>query len=159
MTGSAGHVELREPRNEDFETVFALTQNPVANEMAKVLPRSREDYETQWAQMLHGEGTVTRLIECDAQIVGCINSFPFDRETQVGYLIAQEYWGKGIGTRALLAFLEVENTRPLFAHVAKSNTGSRRMLERCGFTKIDERDSPETERYMACVACLYRLDE
>jgi len=158
VTGSAGHVELREPRNEDFETVFALTQNPVANEMAKVLPRSREDYETQWAQMLHGEGIVTRLIEFDAQVVGCINSFPFEGETQVGYMIAQEHWGKGIGTRALRAFLEVEGTRPLLAHLANTNIGSCRMLERCGFTKIDERDSPATERYMACVACVYRLD-
>jgi len=40
--------------------------------------------------------------------------------------------GKGIATEALDAFLAVERSRPLHAHVASDNVASR-VLERCGF--------------------------
>jgi RimJ/RimL family protein N-acetyltransferase len=54
-------------------------------------------------------------------------------EREVGYWIGKEYWGRGIATRALEEFLKQIETRPLYAHVAKHNTASRRVLEKCGF--------------------------
>jgi len=46
--------------------------------------------------------------------------------------------GKGIATKALAEYVGVVKTRPLFAHVAKHNVGSQRVLEKCGFTVIGE---------------------
>lgn len=42
------HVNLRDPIDTDFEPIFALTQDPVANAMSKVFPRSRESFTAQW---------------------------------------------------------------------------------------------------------------
>jgi RimJ/RimL family protein N-acetyltransferase len=56
----------------------------------------------------------------------------------VGYWLGREFWGKGIATRALEEFLQEIKTRPLYAHVAKHNIGSRRVLEKCGFAVSGE---------------------
>lgn len=44
----------------------------------------------------------------------------------------KEHWGS-VATRALAAFLRLVTERPLHAHVAQHNVGSRRVLEKCGF--------------------------
>lgn len=59
-------------------------------------------------------------------------------EREVGYWIGSAYWGNGIATAALAAFLQQVQMRPLYAHVAKHNRGSLRVLEKCGFTIIGE---------------------
>ena len=41
-------------------------------------------------------------------------------------------------TEDLAALLQQDQTRPLYAHVAKHNHGSLRVLEKCGFTIIGE---------------------
>ena len=61
-------------------------------------------------------------------------SFEQSGEPQVGYWIGKEYWGKGVATRALWEFLGHVKARPLYAHVAKHNIASARVLEKCGFT-------------------------
>jgi RimJ/RimL family protein N-acetyltransferase len=61
-------------------------------------------------------------------------SFEQSGEREVGYWIGREYWGKGIATRALSEFLGHVKVRPLYAHVAKHNIASIRVLEKCGFT-------------------------
>jgi RimJ/RimL family protein N-acetyltransferase len=47
-------------------------------------------------------------------------------------------WGKGIATRALTLFLQQGTVRPLYAHVARHNLASIRVLEKCGFTIANE---------------------
>tara|TARA_R110000868_G_scaffold241497_1_gene496064 strand:+ start:39739 stop:40215 length:477 start_codon:yes stop_codon:yes gene_type:complete len=158
VTGLAGHVELREPVDSDLDIIFPMTQDPVANQMSMVYPRSREAFEEQWNSRSGDPASVLRIILLDGEIVGRINSFTKEGETHVGYLIAQEHWGKGVMTAALTQFVGLVERRPLEARAAKSNLGSCRVLEKCGFEKIGEWDSPETERYIACVECVYRLD-
>src|SRR5215218_9325330 len=51
-------------------------------------------------------------------------------EREVTYWIGRSYWGKGIATDALTAFLAVERSRPLHARVASDNVASRRVLEK-----------------------------
>jgi RimJ/RimL family protein N-acetyltransferase len=48
----------------------------------------------------------------------------------VTYWIGRSYWGKGIATDALTAFLAVDRSRPLQARVASDNVASRRVLEK-----------------------------
>ena len=45
---------------------------------------------------------------------------------------------KGVATRALSAFLDDLQVRPLYARAAKDNIGSLRVLEKCGFARIGE---------------------
>jgi len=149
-------VTLRDPISSDFETIFAMTQDPVGNAMSMVYPLSRELFEQRWSRE-RGEREVTKTILMGNEVVGKIGSFSVEDETHVGYLIAQAHWGKGIMSEALRQFVELIAHRPLIAHVASPNIGSRRVLEKCGFVLIDERESPETERYMACVEAVYEL--
>jgi RimJ/RimL family protein N-acetyltransferase len=39
-------------------------------------------------------------------------------------------------SRVLSAFLEYSKVRPLYTRAAKDNSGSLRVLEKCGFTRI-----------------------
>jgi len=63
-----------------------------------------------------------------------VSWFEGDGRRVVGYWIGREYWGRGVATKALSEFLGHVETRPLFAHVAKHNIASIRVLEKCGFT-------------------------
>ena len=47
-----------------------------------------------------------------------------------------EYWGRGIATAALAALLREVAERPLYAYVVRSDVGSIRVLEKCGFMTI-----------------------
>ena len=71
-------------------------------------------------------------------MAGNVVSWQQSGEQEVGYWLGREYWGKGIATRALSAFLDHFKTRPLYAHVAKHNRASIRVLEKCGFTITGE---------------------
>ena len=48
------------------------------------------------------------------------------------------FWGRGIATAALTE-LVAELGRPLHAWVARSNLGSIRVLEKCGFVEVGSR--------------------
>lgn len=154
---SSGTVELREPIDSDFETIFAMRQDPLGNAMSMVYPLPREQFEARWNSAPQSPHEVARVILHEGVVVGKVSSFAADDQVHVGYLIAREHWGKGIMSEALQQFVRLVEHRPLIAHVASSNTGSRRVLEKCGFVLIDERESPETERYMACVEAVYEL--
>ena len=52
---------------------------------------------------------------------------------EIGYWIDRAFWGRGVATEALSAFLCLEKTRPLYAGVAKHNVASIRVLQKCGF--------------------------
>jgi RimJ/RimL family protein N-acetyltransferase len=86
-------------------------------------------------------GTV-RTVLADGGVAGWIAAFDQGGRRLVGYGIGRSFWGRGIGTSALSAFVEVERTRPLFATVATHNAGSIRVLEKSGFTRSSEDPRP-----------------
>ena len=79
-----------------------------------------------------------KTILFNGQVAGNIASFEMEGEREIGYWIGREFWGKGIASESLNQFLGQEVRRPLFAHVAKHNIASRRVLEKCGFEVIRE---------------------
>ena len=112
--------------------------------MAAYPARERPAFMAHWAKILADATVIARTILFDGQVAGNIVSFEQSDTREVGYWIGRQYWGKGIATNALAAFLEHEQARPLHAHVAKHNRGSLRVLEKCGFTIIGE-DSAEPD--------------
>ncbi len=86
-----------------------------------------------WAKIMADESNILKTILFDGQVAGNIVGWESSGEWEVGYWIGKEYWGKGIATKALVLFLDLVKTRPLYAHVVKHNIASRRVLEKCGF--------------------------
>ena len=89
---------------------------------------------SHWAKIRADDSVLVKTILFHEEVAGNIVCFEQLGEREVGYWLGKQYWGKGIATQALEEFLKQIETRPLFAHVAKHNIGSRRVLEKCGFT-------------------------
>jgi RimJ/RimL family protein N-acetyltransferase len=93
---------------------------------------------SHWAKILVEETVVIKTILFHGEIAGNIVCFEQLGEREVGYWLGKSYWGRGIATHALSQFLDLINTRPLYAHVAKHNLASKRVLEKCGFKAVSE---------------------
>ena len=129
-------VKLREVLEEDLPIFFDHQRNPEAGRMAAFGYRELDDkdaFYANWAKILTGENSLIRTILVDGQVAGNVLKFEFLGQTTVAYWIGKEFWGKGIGTRALALLLEDVPERPVYARAAKDNRGSVRVLEKCGF--------------------------
>jgi RimJ/RimL family protein N-acetyltransferase len=133
-----GAVELREVIDEDLPILFGHQQDPEATAMAAFPARDRETYLAHSARIRTDPTVTFRTIVVDGQVAGNIVAWDDGDQRAVGYWIGREFWGRGVATRALAAFIDVVTTRPLYAHVAKHNVGSIRVLEKCGFTIVGE---------------------
>lgn len=91
-----------------------------------------------WTKILGDETATTKTILFDGHVAGNVVSWEQSGEHAVGYWLGRESWGKGVATKALSEFLRLLKTRPLYAHVAKHNRASLRVLEKCGFTVSGE---------------------
>ncbi|MDP9329077.1 MAG: GNAT family N-acetyltransferase [Actinomycetota bacterium] len=135
----SGVVRLRDVAEDDLPIFFDHQRDPVANRMAAFPARDREAFFEHWTTKILGDDTVTkRTILADEQVVGNIGSWEMSGETIVGYWIGRDQWGKGIASRALSLFIGEVHTRPLYAHVAKHNLASIRVLEKSGFVRVGE---------------------
>jgi RimJ/RimL family protein N-acetyltransferase len=131
-------VQLRDVTESDLPIFFEQQLDPDATEMAAFPARDRAAFMAHWARIMANGAVILKTILFDGKVAGNIVSFEMSGEREVGYWIGKEYWGKGIATKALTAFLDHDKTRPLYAHVAKHNIGSLRVLEKCGFTIVGE---------------------
>ncbi len=86
--------------------------------------------------------SITYAITSDGKVIGSIGVFMRDdvysKSCDLGYFIAEEYWGRGIATGAIRqicaeAFKKLDTVR-IIAEPFADNTGSRKALEKAGFT-------------------------
>lgn len=92
--------------------------------------------------IMHGDqDRLCRAILVDGIAVGSIGIFPgsdvYCKSAEMGYWLSEDYWGKGIMTRAIteackMAF-EILPVIRIFAEPYASNAGSRKALEKAGF--------------------------
>jgi len=133
-----GTVRLRDVAEADLPVFFEHQRDPETIEMAAFPPREREAFMAHWAKIMGDDTVITSTILFDGEVAGNVVSFERDGEREIGYMLGRDYWGKGIATRALSAFLRHVTVRPLHAHVAKHNVASMRVLEKNGFTLSGE---------------------
>jgi RimJ/RimL family protein N-acetyltransferase len=130
---------LREVRDEDLPVLFEQWADPVAAHMAAFTAADHMDpeaFERRWSRIRADATTITRAIVVDGAVVGSIGSWGGPDEREITYWIGRPFWGRGIATCALGAFLAADPTRPLHARVAYDNVASRRVLEKCGFRVV-----------------------
>jgi RimJ/RimL family protein N-acetyltransferase len=134
-------VSLRDVNYADLPIFFEQQRDPAANKMAAFTARDPNDldaFQAHWQRVL-GDGTIIKqTILFNGEVAGNIGFWVQDGEPEVGYWLGKQYWGKGIATRALAAFLGLIETRPLFARAAKDNIASLRVLTKCGFQIVGE---------------------
>jgi RimJ/RimL family protein N-acetyltransferase len=128
-------VTLRPVVESDLEPFYEQQADPESIRLAALPARERDSHFEHWRRVLLEETTLVRTIEVDGEVAGHVVSFLRDGvgDPEVGYWIARSHWGRGVATAALASLLEIEPRRPLVAHVATHNPGSRRVLEKCGF--------------------------
>ena len=133
---------VREVIEEDISTFFDQQRDATANYMAAFTakePTNRAAFLARWERIRSDATVIARTIVINSQVAGHVMSYEEAGRCEVTYWLGKEYWGKGIATRALAEFLaEVNRSRPTYARAAKDNTGSLRVLEKCGFTLIGE---------------------
>jgi RimJ/RimL family protein N-acetyltransferase len=134
----SNNILLRDVTESDLPILYEQQLDPDATAMAAFPSRDREAFMAHSAKIMADETLIFKAILFDGQVVGSMMSWIMDGEREVGYWLGKEFWGQGIATRALAEFVKILNTRPLFAHVARHNIGSRRVLEKCGFQVIRE---------------------
>ncbi len=137
---AAGTISLREVIASDLPIFYEHQCDPEAAWMADFPSRDRSAFTYHWMNILADPANILRTILFDGQVAGNIVCFEQGRVRQVGYWLGRDYWGHHVATRALAAFLDEVNERPLYAYVAKHNLASQRVLEHCGFTRFEEQE-------------------
>jgi RimJ/RimL family protein N-acetyltransferase len=133
----AATVGLRAVRESDLELFFLHQREPEAVSMALFPPRAREPFWAHWLDNILANPQVhARTITYGDDVCGNVVSFPRDDLRLVGYWIAKDYWGHGIASAALRAFVCDRARASPHAFVATSNFVSIRVLEKCGFYNV-----------------------
>jgi len=147
-------VRLREVEEADLELFFEHEHDPETVRRSKFVPRDRERFMTHWATRVLGDPTVlVRTVTVDGKVAGNVVSWWDEGTRFLGYVFGREFWGRGVGTRAVTLHLRQERTRPLYADPYSGNVGSVRVLEKCGFRHV------ETVRYGEHEHLMLVLDE
>jgi RimJ/RimL family protein N-acetyltransferase len=126
-------IHLRPVSENDLPILFQQQREPEANNMAAFPSRDCDAFMAHWAKILGDRTSVAMAVLVDNSVAGHVGCWTLDGQRFVGYWIGKEYWGKGIATKMLSTFLRYVTVRPLYAHVAKHNFASIRVLEKCGF--------------------------
>jgi RimJ/RimL family protein N-acetyltransferase len=134
-------IVLRDIEEADLPLFFEYQLDKDANYMAAFTakdPTDKDAFMAHWQKILANNTNINRTILVNGQVVGSVSSFMQFGEREVSYWIDKVYWGKGIATKALAAFLDIVTERPLYARAVKDNIGSIRVLQKCGFVITGE---------------------
>ncbi len=133
---------LREVAEEDLAVFFEHHLDPEARWMAAFTakdPTNRDAFMAHWLRILADATVRAKTIVFDGQVAGSVMSYEDAHGPEVTYWIGRSFWGQGIATQALAAFLAQVNTvRPIHARAAKDNVASLRVLEKSSFVVIGE---------------------
>ncbi len=134
----ADRVDLREVRSSDFDLLFEQQRDPMAVRMAAFTardPSDRSAFRDHWARILADPQVSAQIVVFRGRVAGSVGRYvdPDFGHPEVTYWIGREFWGRGLATLALTAFLREEITRPIYARTAADNVASLRVLEKVGF--------------------------
>ena len=139
-------VRLRPWRIEDAPAVAEMMNNPhILKNLRDGIPYpyTRSDGETFIRGMLQADPnrTFAFAVTADSRVVGSVGIFRQGnihfRTAELGYYIAEPFWGRRIGTQAVRlacrTVLKQTDILRIFAEPFANNTGSCRVLEKSGF--------------------------
>jgi [ribosomal protein S5]-alanine N-acetyltransferase len=139
-------IALREYADSDLERLAQLANNEnVSRYLVYTFPYPYTLADAKWwiGTGSKQNGNVARVIEYQGVFVGNIGIRPQsgwrDHLAEVGYWLAEDFWGKGIATEAMRQITEYAfgslNFRKLYATALAPNIASMRVLEKCGYQR------------------------
>ena len=132
-------ILLRPVLETDLKILFEQQLDRDAVAMSAYPAKDSGEFMRHWEGILKNKAIIARTIMYKEKIAGHIICWKEAKyEQRVGYWIGKKFWGRGIATSALGEFLVQVKSRPLYAHVASHNFASKRVLEKNGFTLLDE---------------------
>jgi len=104
-------------------------------------PYMKEDGKTYLSMIANENPIKVFAIEVNGKAVGSIGIFPqsdiHEKSAEMGYWLAEEYWGQGIMTKAIQEIVEYGfrtfDIVRIFARPFSTNLKSQRVLEKAGF--------------------------
>ena len=154
------NITLRRTALEDLPELFGFQQDEEAIRLAAFTPENHgvlSAYLEKYTPFLSNPTINMQTILVDQIIIGSIAKFEIEGEAEISYWIDKKFWGKGVASRALAKFLELETTRPILGRVAFDNIGSQRVLEKCGFVKIGTDKGFANARQAEIEEYIYRI--
>src|SRR5678816_351606 len=107
-------VLLRNVEPGDLPIFYEQQLDADASRMAAFPSRDRAAFDIHWATNILGNpAAIKQTILVGDQVAGNIGSWPQEGVRLVGYWIGKEYWGRGVATHGLAAFLQMVTDRPL----------------------------------------------
>ena len=137
-------VTLREWKRSDADALAAIANNKKIWDNVRDLlpyPYTKKDAK-EWLELVKKQKTVTTFcIEVDGKPGGSIGvtlkDDVYKKTAEIGYFIAEEYWGKGAATEAIkqmVSFVQKEfDIVRIYAEVFEFNRASMKALEKNGF--------------------------
>lgn len=138
-------IQLRDVEADDLPLFFQHQRDPIAVAMVAFHSRDRDAFDKHWAKLLADDSLLKKTVIVDGEVAGHIGSWTVEGKREVGYWLDRAFWGRGVATEALSAFLCLEPIRPLHAGVAKHNVGSIRVLQKCGFKLSDSAEEASND--------------
>ncbi|MGW0804204.1 GNAT family N-acetyltransferase [Nonomuraea sp. NPDC002799] len=130
------NIWLRDVVESDLEVFLAQEHDPEAGRRSKFPPREREAFLHHWRTRVLGDPTNhVQAVIVDDELAGNFVAWWEEERRFIGYWLGRDFWGRGVGTRALELFLAQEKARPLYADPFHANTASVRLLEKHGFQR------------------------
>ncbi len=162
---------LRPWRREDVEDVLRYANNEkIACNLRNIFPYPyiRTDAESFVDSCLGADEScqLFQAIEVEGHAAGsialCRGGDVYALAAELGYWLAEDFWGKGIMTRAVRQICEEgaerwEDLLRIYAEPFAHNTASRRVLEKAGFTLEGVLRKSVCKRGRVCDSCMYAL--
>ncbi len=112
----------------------------VPDEVFETIDDARETIEFLMSVYESGDGPlVYPILQKDSTCVGYVQLVPIENGFEVGYHVGEAYTKRGYATEALKAFLEyimpLKGIEKVYGICVAENHASKKVLEKCGFTK------------------------
>lgn len=137
-------ISLRDYTLADIDRLVLLANNEnVSRYLVDTFPFPYTEQDARWWIETGSKefDSITRVIVCDNEFVGSVGITPATgwraHVSEIGYWVAERYWGRGIATAALREMTAFAFGQPgcekLVAPVLVPNLASMRVLAKCGY--------------------------
>ena len=139
---------LRRQVREDLDDLWTLYCNPEITKYIPDAPLSFEETKEELEWFMNGHpknpelGLWATILKENGKFIGRCGLLPWtiegQKEVEVAYTIAQDYWGQGLGSEAAQAILqygfEKLNLSRLICLIDSENIASQKVAEKIGMT-------------------------